>query len=470
MESKEVFFLVEKNQNNQNSSSPSFKEQIMSSLNNSESSTGSTSSENISRNSIEEHKQPDNLLNHTQSFNEEERESNSSISEEEISRKTKNNLTKTKRSRTRQNAKVRKKEESIVSKIVIIVASVLILLIIIFGFTFYNYVNEGLQPLNKNDKKLVQVNIPQGSSSKDIANILENSKVIKSGMVFSYYVKFNNVSDFQSGYYQLSPNMTLDDISQVLQEGGTAEPTELADGKVAIPEGYDIDKIGDAIEENTDFTKQEFLDLMRDETFFNQMYETYPSLLSSAAEAQEVRYRLEGYLFPATYDYYEENSLNVLVEEMIKKTNAVLESYIPLINAKGLTVQQVLTLASLVEKEGVREDDRKKIAQVFFNRIAQEMPLQSDITILYSLGEHKELVTYEDLKVDSPYNLYEHTGYGPGPMNSPSEEAIEAVLNPIDNNYLYFVADITNGNVYFAETYEEHQKYVDQYVNKTQEE
>lgn len=462
--------MVEKNQNNQDSSSSSFKEQIMRSLNNSETGTGSTSSENISQNSIEEHTQLDNFSNQNKSFNEEKRESNSIDPNEELSRKTKNNSTKTKRPRTRQNAKVRKKEESIVNKIVIMVATVLVLLVFIFGFTFYNYVNEGLQPLDINDKKLVQVSIPQGSSSKEIASILENSKVIKSGMVFSYYVKFNNVSDFQSGYYQLAPNMTLDDISKILQEGGTAEPTELADGKVTIPEGYDIDKIGDAIEENTDFTKQEFLDLMKDEEFFDQMKEKYPNLLSSAAEAQGVRYRLEGYLFPATYDYYEENSLSILVEEMIKKENTVLEAYIPTINAKNLTVQQVLTLASLVEKEGVKEEDRKKIAQVFFNRIAQEMPLQSDIAILYSLGEHKELVTYKDLEVDSPYNLYQHAGYGPGPMNSPSEEAIEAVLNPIDNNYIYFVADISTGNVYFAETYEEHQVYVDQYVNKDQEE
>ncbi|MGX7130245.1 endolytic transglycosylase MltG [Enterococcus wangshanyuanii] len=364
--------------------------------------------------------------------------------------------------------RTRKKEDRIVGRIVLIVASVLLLVIAIFGFTFYKYVTTGLEPLNKKDSKLVQVHIPEDSSNKKIANILEESKVIKSGMVFNYYAKFKNLTDFQAGYYQMSPDMTLDEIGALLREGGTAEPTQLADGKVTIPEGFDIDKIGDAIEKNTDFKKDQFIELMKNQEFFDAMNQKYPELLGSAGEAADVRYRLEGYLFPATYDYYKDAKIEDFVEQMIAKTNSVMEAYLPMVHAKGMTIQQVLTLASLVEKEGVKEDDRKKIAQVFFNRISANMPLQSDISILYALGEHKELVTYQDLEVDSPYNLYKNTGYGPGPLDSPSEQAINAVLNPTPNNYLYFVADISTGNVYFAETYEEHQEYVEKYVNNTE--
>lgn len=130
----------------------------------------------------------------------------------------------------------------------LIVVSVLVLMMAIFGFTFYKYVDAGLQPLDKNNKKLVQVHIPEGSSNKQIAAVLEESNVIKSGMVFNYYVKFKNLTDFQAGYYQMSPSMTLDEIGEMLKEGGTPEPTKIADGKVTIPEGYDIDKIGEAIE------------------------------------------------------------------------------------------------------------------------------------------------------------------------------------------------------------------------------
>ena len=288
-------------------------------------------------------------------------------------------------------------------------------------------------------------------------------------MVFNYYIKFKNLTDFKSGYYQMAPNMTLDEIGAMLREGGTAEETQIADGKVTIPEGYDIDKIGDAIEKNTDFKKADFINLMKDEEFFNQMKVKYPTLLESAATAEGVRYRLEGYLFPATYDYYKEAKLTDFIEQMLTKMNTVMETYTPTIHAKGMTTQQVLTLASLVEKEGVKEADRKNIAQVFFNRLAVNMPIQSDISILYALGEHKENITYTDLEVDSPYNLYKNTGYGPGPLDSPSEESIKAVLSPTPNNYLYFVADISTGEVYFSETYEQHQVLVEKYVNNSTE-
>lgn len=474
--------MAEDNQNNQDHSKSSFKDQVLRSLRgeeigNDDSASSEHNAQNLSHNNEAEYNQVDHVQSHKQeeSIPSEEIYSVGSRSAEHHAKQNeqpdfaaKPELEKYQGPKNEEsNKRTRKKEDRIVSRIVLIVASVLILVIAIFGFTFYKYVDAGLQPLDKKNSKLVQVHIPEDSSNKKIANILEESKVIKSGLVFNYYAKFKNLTDFQAGYYQMSPDMTLDDIGALLREGGTAEPTQLADGKVTIPEGFDIEKIGEAIEKNTDFKKNQFIELMKDQAFFDSMKEKYPELLASAAEAKDVRYRLEGYLFPATYDYYKESKLEEFVEQMIAKSNSVMEPFIPMVHAKGMTVQQVLTLASLVEKEGVKEEDRKKIAQVFFNRVAANMPLQSDISILYALGEHKELVTYKDLEVDSPYNLYKNTGYGPGPFNSPSEQAINAVLNPAPNNYLYFVADISTGNVYFAETYEEHQEFVDKYVNNT---
>lgn len=474
--------MAEDNQNNQDHSTSSFKDQVLRSLRgeeigNDDSASSEHNAQNVSRNNEAEYNQTDHRQSHKQeeSAPSEEIYSVGSRSAEHRAKQNEqpdsavqSEVEKRQGPKNEDsNKRTRKKEDRIVSRIVLIVASVLILVIAIFGFTFYKYVDAGLQPLDKKDSKLVQVHIPEDSSNKKIANILEESKVIKSGLVFNYYAKFKNLTDFQAGYYQMSPDMTLDDIGALLREGGTAEPTQLADGKVTIPEGFDIEKIGDAIEKNTDFKKEQFIELMKDQAFFDSMKEKYPELLASAAEAKDVRYRLEGYLFPATYDYYKQSKLEEFVDQMIAKSSNVVEPFIPMVHAKGMTVQQVLTLASLVEKEGVKEEDRKKIAQVFFNRVAANMPLQSDISILYALGEHKELVTYKDLEVDSPYNLYKNTGYGPGPFNSPSEQAINAVLNPAPNNYLYFVADISTGNVYFAETYEEHQAFVDKYVNNT---
>ncbi|WP_207940930.1 UPF0755 protein [Enterococcus sp. DIV2402] len=358
-----------------------------------------------------------------------------------------------------------RKEDKIVTRIVAIVVLALLIVGGVFGFSTYRYVASSIKPLDPDNSEKIVVDIPSGSTNKMIGQILEDEKVIKSGMVFNYYTKFNNLTGFQAGKYQVSPDMTLDEIGELLQGGGLA--ADQADARLTIPEGYDVDQIGDVIEKHTELKKKDFLALMKDEKFFDELLEQFPDLLTDASKSEGVRYRLEGYLFPATYDYYKGTSLETLVTEMVSATNNVLAGYYEQIEEADLNVHEVLTIASLVEKEGVTEEDRKKIAQVFFNRLATGMPLQSDISILYALGVHKEMVLYEDLEVDSPYNLYKNTGYGPGPFDNPSEQAIKAVLEPTPNNNYYFVADLETGKVYYAETLEEHNKLVDEYVNKT---
>ncbi|MBO0477892.1 endolytic transglycosylase MltG [Vagococcus sp. DIV0080] len=359
----------------------------------------------------------------------------------------------------------RKKENNMVKKIVIIVSVALIATITVAGFSFYSYFKSSLKPLNPKDDKLVQVQIPIGSSSKQIGQVLEKEKIIKSGLVFSYYVKMNNLTDFQAGYYQMSPNMTLDDITKNLQAGGTAEPEALADAKITIPEGYSIDQIAELFEKEAGVKQEDFLKLMNDEAFFNEMVEKYPKLLTSAKEAKDVRYRFEGYLYPATYNYYKDKDLKDIVEQMIVKMDQVMTPYYDAIETKKLSVQEVLSLASLVEKEGVSEADRRKIAQVFFNRLAIDMPIQSDISILYAMDEHKVHLSNKDTQIDSPYNLYINKGPGPGPFNNPSEEAIAAVMNPDPNDFIYFLADVSTGKVYYAKTYEEHLALKKEYID-----
>lgn len=336
----------------------------------------------------------------------------------------------------------RRKEDRVVRKIVYILTIGILIVAGILAISGYNYVSAGLKPLDKNDKKLVQVEVPSGSSNRQIGDILEEGEVIRDGMVFNFYTKFKNLTNFQAGYYQFSPNMTLDQISKELQQGGSAEPLDDA-SKLTVPEGYDVDKIASLVAKKTDFKKEDFIKVMKDDKFFEQLKAQYPDLLTDAGNAKDVRYRLEGYLFPATYNVHKNRSLEDLVTQMVDTTNQILTPYYSQIKEKGLNVQEVMTLASLVEKEGVTQSDRKKIAQVFFNRIEAQMPLQSDISILYALGEHKEVVTIKDTEVDSPYNLYTNTGYGPGPFDNPSQEAILAVLDPTENDYIYFVADLS---------------------------
>ena len=143
---------------------------------------------------------------------------------------------------------------------------------------------------------------------------------------------------------------------------------------------------------------------------------------------------------------------------MVATTNQRLKPYYAEIKNKNYTVQQVMTLASLVEGEGVTNRDRRKFAGVFLNRIAKNMAIQSDVAVKYALNTHKKNLYYKDLEVDSPYNLYVNKGYGPGPFNAPSLQSIQAVLNPAEQSkgYLYFVANLKTGKVYYSKTYAQH--------------
>lgn len=360
-----------------------------------------------------------------------------------------------------EKMKVRKKEMSLVRKIVWIIVSVGTILALVVGFAGYKYVTEALQPLEPDSTEIVEVEIPIGTSTKGITQILEDEKIIKNATIFNYYIKTQNVSDFQAGFYELSPSMKLDDIIAKLQEGGSSVP----DQKILIKEGDTAEEIATEIEAKTDFTAAQFLELLNNPEFLASATAQFPDLLTEATQRTDTRYKLEGYLFPATYDYLLGSTLEEIVMQMLQKANDVIVPYKDQITAKGYTIHQILTIASLVEKEGVTPEDRAKIASVFFNRLAIDMPIQSDISILYALNEHKELVTFEDLEIDSPYNLYKNTGMGPGPFDSPSEGAIQATLNPAATNYLYFVADTKTGIVYFAETYEQHLEYQSQYVD-----
>lgn len=357
----------------------------------------------------------------------------------------------------------RQKEKKLVKRIVLSITAAFIILVVLFGLIGYQYVTTSLEPLDKNDQTEKVIEIPTGSSSKDIAQILQNNNIIKSAIVFSYYVRMNNETGFQAGNYEFSPSMSLDTIISQLQEGGTA--AEYKGNKVLVKEGITIDQIADAIAATTDYSKEDFLTVIKDEAFLTKMKTNYPELLTSALEAEDTRYRLEGYLFPATYDFPEEMSLEELVENMISKMDEVMQEYYPKIKESNRNVHDVLTIASLVEREGFTLEDRKLIAGVFNNRLEINMPLQTDIAVLYALDEHKEYVSNNDVAVESPYNLYVHPGFGPGPVDSPSADAIKATLEPTESEYLYFLADMSTGKIYYAETYQQHLEYKAEYVD-----
>ena len=379
-----------------------------------------------------------------------------------------------------KNKQKRKKQDRTAKRIVAVVMSLVVVFFLTtctFGFF---WVKSSLEPINTEATKTIQVEIPEGSSTKEIANILFEKDLIKNATVFNYYSKIKSYNNYQSGFYNLSQSMSVDDLAKALQESGTPTAQEEPAGKVLIVEGYTLTQIANSVTLNaktddktdkTPFTSEEFLATVTNQEFIDRMVATYPNLFASLPAADSgVIYRLEGYLFPAVYDYYDDTTIEDLVEQMISTTDARLQPYYEAIANKNLTVNEVLTLASLVEKEGSTDEDRRNIASVFFNRLNAEMPLQSNIAILYAqgkLGEETTLAedTNIDTSIESPYNIYWRAGLMPGPVNSPSLSAIEAVLNENATDYYYFVADVTTGTVYFANTIEEHDQNVATYVN-----
>ena len=336
--------------------------------------------------------------------------------------------------------------------------SISIIIIIILFFMLLRYFKLSFEPVNPNDNNIVVVNIPMGSSEKNISYILKKNDLIKSKLAFNVYSHVHNYDNFQAGSYNLKKSMNMHQIVDILNG---MSPQTLT--KVTIREGDDIEQIGNYIQDTysvTGFTKSQFLELMKNQSFLNKLDKEYPQLLSSSMSSQNVRYHLEGYLYPLTYNVYHGETMEKLVDQMVESENRVLSPYYSQIKKENLTVQQFLTLASLVEKEGATTNVRRKIAGVFLNRIAAGMPLQSDISVMYALNKHTTELTNKDVEVNSPYNLYINKGFGPGPFDSPSLNAMKAVLYPLDRDkhYLYFVANLKTGKVTFSQTYQQHLK------------
>lgn len=316
-----------------------------------------------------------------------------------------------------------------------------------------------LVPANANDTQIVEVEIPEGTPVSTMGDILEEQGLIRSSSAFSLLVRVQGAAaNLQAGVHDLSPSMTMPEIVAALQEG--AEEAGML--KVTVNEGLTVDQIAEVVADSTSYSAEDFLNLMSNQEFLAQLVQQYP-ILTDSYNNPNVRYVLEGYLFPATYDVAQGETLKSLVTQMVDKTNEVLSKYQADIDASSYSLQDIMSIASLVEKEGQTTEDRKLIAGVFYNRLEQGMPIQSDISVLYALGTHKEMVTYDDLEVDSPYNLYTNAGLPPGPMNSPSEDAIAAALEPTDNDYLYFYANLKTGEVFYTDDYEQHQAWAQEY-------
>ena len=359
-----------------------------------------------------------------------------------------------------------------------ILMTILVLLILLGagGFFGLRYAESALLPVDPSSKQYVTVQVPDGANTQQIGETLENSGLIKNSLVFTMYAKYKNYSDLKSGYYNLKKSMSTEELIKALQKGGTPEPQEPSLAELTIPEGYTLEQIAQAVGQlQGDFkeplTANAFMAKVQDESFITKEVAKYPNLLESLpAKDSGVRYRLEGYLFPATYTIKESTTVESLIDDMLAAMDKNLSNHYATIKQKNLTVNELLTIASLVEKEGAKTDDRKLIAGIFYNRLNLGMPLQSNIAILYAEGKLGQNISLADdaaidTTLDSPYNVYTKVGLMPGPVDSPSLDAIESSINQTKSDYLYFVANVQDGKVYYSTTLEEHNRNVQEHIN-----
>lgn len=367
-----------------------------------------------------------------------------------------------------QKEQIRKKliehqsEARVVRRIVLMITLSLLLMLALIAGGGYLYIQSALKPVAPASKEQKMVEIPIGSSSTAIGKVLESHGIIKDATVFKYYVKLKNESGFMAGNYQFSPSMKIADIVSRLKTGRlTAKPVV----KITIPEGKQLREIAHLIAKATNKPDDVVFNQLNNKVYIHTLMGKYPSLLTKEMENSTVLYPLEGYLYPATYSFYKPKpSLEEIVTAMLDKTNAVLVQYTQESKQKQLSVHQLLTMASLIEEEATGKADRAKIASVFYNRIQKGMPLQTDPTVLYAQGKHKDRVLYEDLKVDSPYNTYKNTGLPPGPIANAGRSSIEAALNPAKTDYYYFLAT-SDGGVIFTKTLAEHNQEKAKYLS-----
>jgi UPF0755 protein len=335
-------------------------------------------------------------------------------------------------------------------------------LVVVFGVVMYSYnyfTEKYFSPVDVNDTMPVEVTIPKAASLTTIAQILYDNDVIRDKNVFKLYTDFSDMSyKLKAGTYELSKNMTYDDIIYSLMKGEPASPVM----DITLTEGMTVETMGQTLVDKGLYTSDSrFLSLCKDGTDFVN----YPFIEDVIQKDDGRAYVLEGYLFPDTYQVYTDSSEEVIIRKLLDRFDQIFTNdYISKADELGFTIDQVVTMASIIEKEG-KPKDFKKIAAVLHNRLNIDMPLQSDATLQYATGLKKLLFTDAEKETDSPYNTYQNTGLPVGPICNPSKNAIEAVLFPdqdfMDEGYLYFsLTDPETGDLVFAKTLEEHNENV----------
>lgn len=355
------------------------------------------------------------------------------------------------------------KSESGKAGIIILVILAVILIICIGGFMWYT---SSLKAVQSNNNEKLEVIIDEGAGTAGIAKKLESAGVIRNANAFKIYCKLNKKTSLKAGKYEFTKNMSVHDIVDRLTNGA------IVDDSVTITfiEGKNIMTVAKTIANNTNNAEEDVYNLLKDEDYIDSLIKEY-WFITDDIKNKDIYYSLEGYLYPDTYTF--ENK-DVKVEEIFKimldAMDSQLSQYKSEINKSDYSVHELLTMASIVELEAVKESDRATVAGVFYNRINKGMALQSDVTTYYGLKKEMSSgdLTATELAKKNPYNTRANNMAGKlpvGPICMPSSNAIKAAIEPEKSNYIFFVAD-KNGDVHYSKTNSEHEALIKELKEK----
>ena len=330
------------------------------------------------------------------------------------------------------------------------------LLLLLFTSIYFYFTS----PVDKKDDTIKQIIIEEGTSTSQIAEKLKASKIIKNERVFRQFLKLKKADNIYAASYYFKSSMTLNEVIDVLKQGGH----NLNEIAITFREGINVLSLANIIEENTSNTKEDVFNTLKDEGYIDSLIDKY-WFLTDDIKNKDIYYTLEGYLFPNTY-FFASYDVDVkdIFDAMLDEMDKVLTKYKSDIEKNNSSIHKLLTLASIIELEGIDKSSRKDIASVFYNRLNSNMSLGSDVTTYYAFKvdiNERDLYQYE-IDSDNPYNTRNRKMNGKlpvGPISLPSKESIEAAIYPSKTNYYYFVAD-KNNKVYFTKTFEEHEKVI----------
>ncbi|HEY2492798.1 MAG TPA: endolytic transglycosylase MltG [Paenibacillus sp.] len=337
----------------------------------------------------------------------------------------------------------------------------LLLVLIIGGVAFYVW--NGIQPVPASNDP-VTFTIERGMGTAQIAELLQDKQLIKNELIFKGYLKYTSQgSRFQAGTYAAKPGTTMDELIAMLNDGNVLKEEMI---RFTIPEGYTIEQVTDKLSKEGFVNKETFLKLV------NNSSSVKSSLVANIPSNTGIKHALEGYLFPETYELKKGSTEEDIIDTMTSLLQQKLDSIDELeqkLKDRGLHLHELLTIASLVEREVVAEKERSLVAGVIYNRLDIGQKLEIDATVQYSLDQPKERLLFKDLKVDSPYNTYLVKGLPPGPICNPSLASIKAALNPESTPYLFYVTKKDGSQEHlFAKTYKEHLKNIEKSNSKSQ--